>query len=265
MILSIKHTTSYCYEGPLTYAQQQVRLTPSHSLLQKIVKWEVEVEGGSIELIYPDQFDNQTMLIQTKAGQNEISITAHGEVETIDRLGIMDEKNERIPQGYFSKITPRTHAGRGIRSIAKKIDGTVNLLAGLHSLSNMILEAVPYCLAKTTARTTAEEAFNAGVGVCQDHAQIFIAAARQLGIPARYVSGYLLRNDIVSQEASHAWAEAYVDGLGWVGFDVSNGVSPDERYVRLAIGLDSYDAAPIRGVRMGGTNESMLVSLQIQQ
>ena len=95
--------------------------------------------------------------------------------------------------------------------------------------------------------------------------KIFIAAARQLGIPARYVSGYLLRNDIVSQEASHAWAEAYVDGLGWVGFDVSNGVSPDERYVRLAIGLDSYDAAPIRGVRMGGTNESMLVSLQIQQ
>ena len=124
---------------------------------------------------------------------------------------------------------------------------------------------MPYCSTITTTETTAEEAFKAGVGVCQDHAQIFISVLRHLSIPARYVSGYLLTEDSVSHEASHAWSEVFIKGLGWVGFDVSNGVSPDERYVRLAVGLDSFDAAPIRGIRVGGQNESMLVSLQIQQ
>ena len=74
-----------------------------------------------------------------------------------------------------------------------------------------------------------------------------------------------MMDDRVDQDASHAWAEAHLDGLGWVGFDVSNGISPDERYVRLATGLDSRDAAPISGMRMGSANESMIVSLQIQQ
>ena len=104
-----------------------------------------------------------------------------------------------------------------------------------------------------------------GNGVCQDHAHIFIAAARLAGIPARYVSGYLMINDQVSQDASHAWAEVHVDDLGWVGFDVSNGVSPDERYVRIAIGRDARDASPISGFRLGIADESMSVSLQVQQ
>ena len=105
----------------------------------------------------------------------------------------------------------------------------------------------------------------AGGGVCQDHEQIFVPAARVAGIPARYISGYLMMNDRVDQDASHAWAEAHIDGLGWVGFDVSNGYSPDERYVRIATGLVARDASPISGVRMGSANESMIVSLQIQQ
>lgn len=265
MILSIKHTTSYSYEEGLTHAQQQIRLKPSSNLLQKVLNWDVDVEGGQIELIYPDQFDNQTMLIQAKCGQNKIRITAHGKVETIDKIGVLDGKNELIPPGYFVKKTPRTLAGAGIKSIAGKVGSKTNLIKELHSLSNIILKAVPYCSTITTTETTAEEAFKAGVGVCQDHAQIFISVLRHLSIPARYVSGYLLTEDSVSHEASHAWSEVFIKGLGWVGFDVSNGVSPDERYVRLAVGLDSFDAAPIRGIRVGGQNESMLVSLQIQQ
>jgi len=124
---------------------------------------------------------------------------------------------------------------------------------------------VPYGQADTYATTPAEDALRAGGGVCQDHAQIFIAAARHAGIPTRYVSGYLMMNDRIDQDASHAWAEAHLDGLGWVGFDVSNGICPDERYVRIAIGRDSRDAAPITGVRLGTATESMIVSVQIQQ
>jgi transglutaminase-like putative cysteine protease len=124
---------------------------------------------------------------------------------------------------------------------------------------------VPYGQAATFAGTTAEDALAAGGGVCQDHAQIFVSAARLTGVPARYVSGYLMMNDRIDQDASHAWAEAHIDGLGWVGFDVSNHISPDERYVRIATGRDSRDASPISGVRIGAASESMIVSLQIQQ
>jgi len=86
-----------------------------------------------------------------------------------------------------------------------------------------------------------------------------------MGFPARYVSGYLMMEDRVHQDASHAWAEAHVEGIGWVGFDVSNGISPDERYVRVATGLDYTEAAPVSGMRLGESVESMVVRLQIQQ
>ena len=92
-----------------------------------------------------------------------------------------------------------------------------------------------------------------------------VSAARSMGYPARYVSGYLMMNDRVMQDASHAWAEAHIQGLGWVGFDVSNGISPDSRYVRVATALDYRGAAPISGMRFGQGTESMDVSLQVQQ
>jgi transglutaminase-like putative cysteine protease len=105
----------------------------------------------------------------------------------------------------------------------------------------------------------------AGLGVCQDHAQIFIAAARAMEVPARYVSGYLLMDDRIAQEATHAWAEAWVPGLGWVGFDVSNGISPDPRYVRVATGRDYRDAAPITGISFGPVTEHLIVDLAVEQ
>ncbi len=105
--------------------------------------------------------------------------------------------------------------------------------------------------------------------MCQDHAHIFIAAARTLGIPARYVTGYLLMEDTSDgagpAEAHHAWAEAWVESLGWVGFDVANRICPTERYVRLAAGLDAGYAAPIVGSRRGGADEKLDVSVAVQQ
>ncbi len=101
--------------------------------------------------------------------------------------------------------------------------------------------------------------------MCQDHAHIFIAAMRHLGHPARYVSGYLMMNDRTQQDATHGWAEAYFDHIGWIGFDVSNGHSPDQRYIRVATGLDYRDAAPVRGMRYGAAQENLVVQLQVQQ
>ena len=104
-----------------------------------------------------------------------------------------------------------------------------------------------------------------GSGVCQDHTHVFITIARLFGYPARYVSGYLMLENSIEQNASHAWAEVHLEGLGWVGFDVSNGISPDDRYVRIATGLDYREAAPVSGIWFGGGKESMTVKLQVQQ
>ena len=135
----------------------------------------------------------------------------------------------------------------------------------LHQLSALVHAAIAYQIGETSAETTAEQALTRGAGVCQDHAHTFIAAARLLGIPARYVSGYLLMDGQIEQQAGHAWAEAHVPGLGWVGFDVSNAISPDRRYVRVATGADYRDAAPVTGISLGAGQAGLSVQLAVQQ
>tara|TARA_R110002096_G_scaffold119038_13_gene257885 strand:- start:33273 stop:34070 length:798 start_codon:yes stop_codon:yes gene_type:complete len=265
MKLQISHTTKYAYDAPVLYSLQQVRLTPMTTKHQTVLNWNVAITGGVEELSFLDQYQNHTLLVQAEQGATEVVVEVSGEVETHSQDGVFGKIYGTAPLWHFAQSTPRTKAGKGIRQLAKDIRGESDTLSALHTLSKAILEAVPYGQANTFAGTTAEEALIGGGGVCQDHAQIFVSAARVASIPARYVSGYLMMDDRVDQDASHAWAEAHIDGLGWVGFDVSNGISPDERYVRVATGLDSRDAAPIIGTRLGSANESMIVSLQIQQ
>ena len=265
MKLSIKHTTQYKYDAPVSYGLQQVRLTPVSGKHQTVNDWQVKVTGGTKELLFPDQYQNQTLLVKADQGATEVTVEVSGEVDTHCADGVFGKTYGTAPLWHFLQSTPRTQPGKGIRKLAKTVSKAANPLDGLHALSKAIIDAVPYGQADTFAGTTAEESLTAGGGVCQDHAQIFVSAARLAGIPARYVSGYLMMNDRIDQDASHAWAEAHIDGLGWVGFDVSNGICPDERYVRIATGRDSRDASPITGVRMGAASESMIVSLQIQQ
>ena len=265
MKLKITHTTRYSYDAPVIYALQQVRLRPSSSKHQTVHDWAIDIDGGAPELTFTDQYGNDTLLVQADQGTTEVKITVAGEIETHTSDGVFGKIYGTAPLWHYVQDTPRTKTGRGIQKLAKTVKSGPDTLASLHDLSKAILAAVPYGQADTFAGTTAEDALTAGGGVCQDHAQIFVAAARHAGIPARYVSGYLMMNDRVDQDASHAWAEAHLDGLGWVGFDVSNRISPDERYVRIATGRDSRDAAPITGMRLGTASESMIVSLQIQQ
>jgi transglutaminase-like putative cysteine protease len=118
----------------------------------------------------------------------------------------------------------------------------------------------------THTGTSASEAFMLKRGVCQDYAHIFIACARNAGIPARFVSGHFLRADgIVHQDAGHAWAEAFVENLGWIGFDPANGISTTDAHARVALGLDYLGAAPVRGTRYGGGPEIMSVAVTVDQ
>ncbi|AHM05614.1 hypothetical protein roselon_03356 [Roseibacterium elongatum DSM 19469] len=266
MRLRIEHTTTYDFDQPVHYGLQQLRLTPKSRAGQAVVTWAMSIEGGSVQTEFNDHHQNRVSLIAFDTDATSVEVRCAGEVETADMHGVVGKHAGFAPLWFFQKSTELTRAGPNVRRLAKGLrDEVAEDLPRLHALSARIIEEVPYEIGTTHAATSAEDAIENGGGVCQDHAHIFVAAARALGYPARYVSGYLMMTDRIHQDASHAWAEAHVDGLGWVGFDVSNGYSPDPRYVRVATGLDYRDAAPISGMHFGGAGEAMAIDIIVQQ
>ncbi|MEM9247820.1 MAG: transglutaminase family protein [Pseudomonadota bacterium] len=275
MRLSIRHVTTYTYTAPVAFGLQQLRLTPKSRLGQSVLTWSTRIEGGVRELDYDDQHANQVMLVSFSGqgiGDGEedgsvLRVISEGDIETADTAGILGKHAGFAPLWYFRHATARTRTGNGVRALARGLNTDVpDEITRFHTLSERIRETVEYATGATHAQTDAESSIALGSGVCQDHAHVFVAAARHLGYPARYVSGYLMMDDRVEQEASHAWAEVHIDPLGWVGYDVSNGISPDERYVRVATGLDYGEAAPITGIHLGqAEGEELTVAIEVQQ
>ena len=266
MLLSIQHTTEYQFDQPVRYALQRLMLRPKSGAGQTIIDWQLHVDGGTIEAEHDDPHNNHITLISIEEGRTAITISCHGQVETADNHGILGRHRSHVPLWAYSRPTRLTASGRGVQKLLAGIDRSApDKIVMLHELSAHILSTVEYRTGATGVDTNAEQAITAGAGVCQDHAHIFIAACRSIGIPARYVSGYLMMDGHIEQTASHAWAEAHLDGLGWVGFDISNGISPDGRYVRVAIGFDYRDAASISGMSFGAHDKSLVVSLRVEQ
>ncbi|GMM92755.1 transglutaminase domain-containing protein [Qipengyuania sp. MTN3-11] len=266
MRLAIRHTTRYSFDHPVIHALQRLRLTPKATQEQEILDWQMEFEHAHPELSYEDQHHNTTSLVAVEPGATEVVITCRGTVDTHDFSGVIGKHSGHLPLWTFCSQTDLTRPGSGMKSLVKKVRGEdLGPLDTLHRLSAAILESVEYRIGTTKVDTSAEEALEQGKGVCQDHAHIFIGAARLLNVPARYVSGYLMMDDRIEQEATHGWAEAHVEGLGWVGFDISNGISPDQRYVRVATGRDYRDAAPITGISFGSTTQALEVAVAVEQ
>jgi len=266
MRIRINHETRYSYDEAVPYALQQLRLSPQSSNVQDVIAWDIALDGGQIELAYEDQHKNHVKLASVLPDHDELIISCIGEVETADSAGVFGKHDGFAALWYYKRVTDLTKPGPLVRKLLREANGDQEIdVAKLHALSEIIAETVTYDTNNTHPATSSEEALERGHGVCQDHTHILVTAARLLDLPARYVSGYLLMDDRVEQDASHAWAEVYIRDLGWVGFDVSNGISPDERYVRIAAGLDYKDAAPVSGMRYGDGEEDMSVNLQIQQ
>lgn len=264
MRLKINHTTEYLYDEPVPYSLQRLRLTPASGPTQTVKEWDVTVDGAKLEVRYDDHFGNRVELVETEGPRSAVKVVAHGEVETIDKAGVFGPHIGNAPLWLFMRETPLTKSGKLIRELTRQSTGDTPL-ERLHELMALIHLEVEYETGSTGTETTAEEALEAGKGVCQDHTHIFISAARNMGLPARYVSGYLMMEDVAEQIATHAWAEAHVPGLGWVGFDAANKLCPDERYVRIAGGLSYRDCAPVSGMRVGLSGESLTVSVTVQQ
>ena len=262
MRIRIQHRTAYIYEQPPAAINQVLRLTPRNFEGQRVRTWRVELDQDVQVHNGEDAFGNILSTMSFTRPLDDLTVTVRGEVETHETHGIVAGALERFPPGLYLRETPLTQPDADISAFAIKTAGNGDPLDKLHKLMAALHEELTFVPGVTDAATTAAKAFALKKGVCQDFTHVFIAAARALDIPARYVGGYLWRADGQnSQHAGHAWAEAHVETIGWVGFDPVHDMCPSEAYVRVSMALDYLGAAPIRGSHRGGTEERLEVSV----
>jgi transglutaminase-like putative cysteine protease len=267
MRLSIDHTTTYSYAEPTRRVIQRLRLTPTSFTGQTVLDWRVDVDCDATLREGRDGYGNVTHMLYVEKPIRRLEISVTGRVLTEDQAGLVRGLPGDLPHQVFLRPTPLTAAGGALEPLAEGLSGEGgSRLDLLHRLNARLHGGMRFDAAATTSATPAEEAYGAGHGVCQDFAHIFIAVARRLAIPARYVSGHLFRRDGAHlQPAAHAWTEAWVDDLGWVAFDPANGISTDDAYVRVAAGLDYREASPVAGARVGGGAEGLDVEVQVRE
>jgi transglutaminase-like putative cysteine protease len=267
MRLKIYHSTTYCYDPPASGVIQILRMTPGSHDGQYIAHWQIDVSSDPRLHVHEDAFGNVTHLI-TNGTTADLSISVEGLVETHDNGGLLRGTDERFPPGLFLRSTPLTSANSPMATFARQLRAKSDddVLGFLHTLMTRINDHMTFDEDPAHSGTSAAEVFGLKRGVCQDYAHIFIACARSAAVPARFVSGHFLRSDgMVNQQAGHAWAEAFVPDLGWVGFDAANCICTTDAHVRVAIGLDYLGAAPVRGTRYGGGTETLSVAVKVEQ
>ena len=265
MQLTVHHETEYHYGGPLAYSAQRLYLTPLSFSAQRVVNWKISAPGVDTALSYQDGFGNTVLLATASNIKGPIKVIASGVVETFDTSGVVSGLPPTTQDVVFLRQTVLTMPSEAISNLAQVANKEISALDQMHSLMNSIHREVAFVTGATDSYTTAAQAFAAGTGVCQDQSHILLGAARDLGIPSRYVTGYLVTGVGATSAASHAWVEALVPGLGWVGFDAANNQCPTPDYVRVAAGIDAKSVAPIRGSRRGGGEaEEMRVEVRVE-
>ncbi len=268
MRIRLTHSTTYHYSTPASSVIQMLRLTPRNHEGQYVADWRIDVSADCRLDQHEDAFGNITHAFTADGPLGELTVLVEGEVETRDTQGVVRSAVERFPPSLYLRETPLTKADEAIADFAASIkraagDDTLRLM---HLMLERLHATITFDTAPTYAATTAAEAFALKRGVCQDLTQIFIAAVRSLGTPARYVGGYFHRNDgVIEQDAGHAWAEAHVPDLGWVAFDATNGICATDAHVRVAVGLDYLGAAPVRGTHYGGAGEVLAVKILVDE
>lgn len=258
MILTVNHETVYRYDEAVRYSTQYLRLTPRCGEGQKVIEWQLDLPMPATAA--EDAFGNILHVLTMDMPHREVRIRATGIVET--------ESGERMSFGgadplLFLRTTPLTKSSSAMVRFAERFRSRPMTLDALDLLAEAVYAHLPYEPGSAEACHTAEDAFAADSGASQDHAQIFVACCRSLGVPARYVSGYVhTPGRSQAQMSSHAWAEAWFEDRWW-SFDVVNRCRAGETHLKLAVGMDHLDACPVRGVRQGGGAESIGARVQI--
>ena len=280
MRISIRHQLSTTPPPGSPNAVLHLLLTPQSGPTQSVENWSVQMEGIDKAGRFTDAYGNGVHLVNQRQPEGELVVTVEGVVSTVDRHGVFGRIGPGPVPALFKRITPLTKApvslyGRYRGSKDSRLDV-------LHSLMMRVGEVLhsPAAVAQSQSQSQGGQVQSQSQGgvnsadgeqappdlprpPATDYAHAFIGAARALDIPARYITGYLV-GDEDDEAAFHAWAEAYDEALGWVGFDAMLGLCPTDRHVRLAMGLDGLSAQPLRAVPAGDGPREISVRIEPQ-
>jgi transglutaminase-like putative cysteine protease len=248
MRLHIRHRSAYRQIESALRVTEMLRLSPFPWDGLTVARWSVRDAEGAELPFFRDGFGNLVHCHSFGGDRGDASLVIEGEVETANSWGVVRGAAETLPPVFYLRETKLTSPDAELTALAHSaaLPGKP-VLKWLHTLLSLVGDRLETRSAVTTEETGAAEALRGGAGTARDHAHVFITASRLLGIPARFVSGYLWTGEETRDyQALHAWVEAYVHDLGWVGFDPPNRICPTEAYIRAAIGLDARSAAPVR-------------------
>jgi transglutaminase-like putative cysteine protease len=260
----IEHTTRFAYTGPITETMMELRLMPLDGRGQRLLEFALQISPRVKAATYRDGYGNLVHYFNLLRAHQKLRVTSRSLVEMDGDHGSSDD---HLVWDFLRFRDPVTDEP-GVRALAARHAPNDSASGpaverALESLTVAISRDFTYDPAVTNVYTSVGEVLELRAGVCQDFAHLFIAAARAMGVPARYVSGYIHVPGAggVMEGASHAWAEAWVPGTGWLGFDATHPVRAGENHVRVAVGRDYRDAAPTRGVYVGMATGAMTVNV----
>jgi transglutaminase-like putative cysteine protease len=262
MHLQIRHETRYEYDEPVSYSIQALKLTPRADPGQRVVSWRVSAPGDCLEQV--DPYGNLTHLVTVETPHRELCILVEGIAEIGDPADAHEAATDALSPLAYLAPTALTRPDAAVRELSERHLGRHPASPpALLDLIEGIREAVACEPEFTSVSHGAAEALDLGAGACQDQAHVLIACCRAVGVPARYVSGYFRATD-TDEVASHAWADVWLGHeQGWMSLDVTHAELAAARHCRLAVGRDYLDAAPVRGVRRGGGQEHMEVTVRV--
>lgn len=269
MRFSVHHVTRFAFDQPSGHSIHDVRLTPKPATGQRIVNWRIDGPGKRYDWI--DGHGNQVTSFSVAERHDAVEITVDGVYEYVgSEQWLRHNETPTLPAVFWLRNTGLARHDAGfdalIAGLADRAGDSQQRVAALHEVMARVAGRIAYRTGVSTVETTAAEALARGAGVAQDTTHVFIACCRRLGVPARYVSGYLRNDDPALHvgRTSHSWAEAWVPGLDWVGFDPANNMSPRGDSLRVAVGLDYRDAAPVSGRRVGFGDAVMSVETNVK-
>jgi transglutaminase-like putative cysteine protease len=286
MEYTVRHRTTYRYAQDVSYSHHLVHLAPRETATQRVTAFDLTVSPGSAQRTHRnDYFDNPTEWLALKEAHSMLEIIAQSRVTVIDRpehdaeasepwenvrarLETNDLSGYDVVQYVFDSTLTVFTVDLGTYA-AKSFTPGRPILAAAMELMSRIHEDFRYDSTVTDTTTSVDRIFEMRAGVCQDFAHVGIAAMRSLGLPARYVSGYLLtepppgKERLIGADASHAWFSIWAPPFGWVDLDPTNNVIPGEGHITISWGRDYADVAPINGVVTGGGDHLVEVGVDV--
>jgi len=266
MRIRISHEIAHRYQPPARMLIQNLRLTPHGFDSQYVLGWRISLDIDSAVRTSEDAHGNLVSAFSHHGAPIErLTVHASGEVETSDTAGVVRGAIERLPAEMYLRESPLALPNAALRAFANEaVAGAADPLDALHRLMSEVHRAIALDTLEPDEPETAVEAFALRRGRARDFAHIFIACARFLNLPARFVAGYRAAAEAGGEPGAHAWAEAHAPRLGWVAFDPTVSLCADERYVRVAIGFDARDGAFVREAH-GPGDDKVETAIKVEQ